>query len=69
MSERFNVNIFLHNGNTHKFIYEETREGVEDIVSKIWYTGFLDINPKNPKRKIHILPEEIKRIQIDEVKD
>ena len=66
-AERFEVNIFLKNGNTSKFTYDETREKVEDIVSKMWYAGFLDTNPENPKRKIHIQPDEIRRIEITPV--
>jgi hypothetical protein len=65
--EQFEVTIFLHNGNTSKFIYSDSREKVDDIVSKMWYEGFLEVNPANPKRKIHILPEEIRRIQIEQV--
>ena len=65
IKERFEVIITLHNGDSRKFIYDETtRENVEDIVSKMWYAGFLDTNPNNPKRKIHIQPEEIRHIQI-----
>lgn len=69
IKERFEVTIFLHNGNTSKFIYDDTRENVEDIVSKIWYAGFLETNPQNPKRKIHIQPEEIRHIEIAEIKE
>ena len=68
-TERFEVNIILHNGDTKKFTYDDTRENVEDIVSKMWYAGFLDTNPQNPKRKIHIQPEEIKRIQITQIEE
>lgn len=67
--QRFEVIIFLHNGTTAKFVYDDTRENVEDIVSKIWYAGFLDTNPENPKRKIHIQPEEIRRIEITQIEE
>lgn len=60
----FEVTITLHNGNITKFRYHDTHEKVEDTVSKMWYSGFLDTNPDNPKRKIHILPDEIRRIEI-----
>jgi hypothetical protein len=63
-SERFEVIITLHTGSESKFIYDDTKERVEDIVSKMWYEGFLETNPLNPKRRIHILPEKIKSIQI-----
>ena len=65
--ERFEVIITLHNGNLRKFIYNDSKENVEDTVSKMWYAGFLDVNPNNPKRKIHIQPEEIRHIQIGSV--
>ena len=63
-TERFEITITLHNGNSRNFIYNDTKEVVEDVVSKMWYEGFLDTNPHNPKRKIHIKPEEIRHIQI-----
>lgn len=63
----FEVTITLHNEKITRFTYHDTYEKVEDTVSKMWYSGFLDINPDNPKRKIHILPEEIRRIEIDPV--
>jgi DNA repair exonuclease SbcCD ATPase subunit len=65
--DQFEVTIFLHNGNTSRFIYDDSKENVDDIVSKMWYEGFLETNPKNPKRKIHILPEEIRHIQIKQL--
>lgn len=68
-TERFEVNIILHNEDIKKFIYDDTRENVEDIVSKMWYSGFLDTNPLNPKRKIHIQPEEIRHIQITQIEE
>jgi hypothetical protein len=64
---RFEVTIFLYKGNTSKFIYDDTRENVEDIVSKMYYAGFLETNPNNPKRKIHVQPEEIRNIQITQI--
>jgi hypothetical protein len=66
---RFEVIIFLHNGKTSKFIYDDTRENVEDAVSKMYYAGFLEANPHNPKRKIHVQPEEIRHIQISPIEE
>ena len=68
-TERYEVTIFLHNGNISRFVYEDTRERVEDHVAEIWYTGFLEVNPNNPKRKIHILPEAIKHIQTKKIEE
>jgi hypothetical protein len=68
-TERYEVTIFLHNGNVSRFVYEDTRERVEDRVSETWYTGFLEVNPQNPKRKIHILPEEIRHIRITKIEE
>jgi hypothetical protein len=65
---RFEVTIFLHNGKTSKLIHDDTtRESVEDFVSKTYYAGFLETNPDNPKRKIHIQPDEIRHIQITQI--
>ena len=60
----FELNIFLHSGVSARLAYYDTKENVDDIVSKIWYEGFLDVNPDNPKRKIHIKPEAIRHIEI-----
>lgn len=62
--ESYEVTILLHTGGIKKITYYDTHEQVEDAVSKIWYEGFLDVNPDNPKRKIHILPDAIRRIEI-----
>jgi len=69
IKEHFEVTIFLHNGNISKFTYDDTFENVEDIVSKMWYAGFLESNPQNPKRKVHIQPEEIRRIEIKQIEE